>query len=320
VHPTSPGEEFPPSLIDKLPKLAFINVTGGEPFMRDDLEEIVSRALGRAKRVVISTSGWFHDRIVRLARKYPGIGIRVSLEGLSECNDELRGRPGSFDRGLRTLLELAGMGLKDIGFGMTISTRNSPEILSLYELSRRLKMEFATAAVHNSFYFHKSDNTIEKKEEVARDIMFLSERLLRTNHPKNWFRAYFNYGLAGYTLGNKRLLPCMAGSVNFFLDPHGEVYPCNGMEEKCRLSSMGNLNDTESFASLWSSERARNVRYRVKNCPKNCWMIGTASPVMKKYFFIPLFWILKNKIRLGFKKEAAMPMPSDCATDREASL
>ena len=33
----------------------------------------------------------------------------------------------------------------------------------------------------------------------------------------------------------------------------------------------------------------------VKNCPKNCWMVGTASPVMKKYITQPLKWVIRNK-------------------------
>ena len=59
---------------------------------------------------------------------------------------------------------------------------------------------------------------------------------------------------------------------------------------------MGNIRDTESFEALWFSDQAQRVRSLVRDCPKNCWMIGTAGPVMKKYFRHPLKWVLKNKI------------------------
>ena len=137
--------------MERLPKVKFINITGGEPFVREDLEEIVEVAFRKSPRVVISTSGWFEERIIRLAEKFPKIGIRISIEGLSLKNDELRGRKGGFDKGLRTLLRLKEMGVKDIGFGITVSNSNSADMLSLYRLSRSLGMEFATAALHNSY-------------------------------------------------------------------------------------------------------------------------------------------------------------------------
>mgnify|MGYP004713186367 CR=1 FL=1 len=84
---------------------------------------------------MISTSGWFDDRVIALAKKYPQIGIRISIEGLSQKNDDLRGRQGGFDKGLRTLLKLREMGVKDIGFGCTVSNYNSKDMLSLYSLS-----------------------------------------------------------------------------------------------------------------------------------------------------------------------------------------
>ncbi|MDE7466797.1 MAG: radical SAM protein, partial [Muribaculaceae bacterium] len=51
------------------------------------------------------------------------------------------------------------------------------------------------------------------------------------------------------------------------------------------------------FMEIWTSERAEKVREKVRRCPKNCWMVGTASPVMHKYIKHPLQWAIKNKIR-----------------------
>lgn len=225
--------------MERLPKVKFINITGGEPFVREDLEEIIEVAFRKSPRVVISTSGWFEERIIRLAEKFPKIGIRISIEGLSQKNDELRGRKGGFDKGLRTLLRLKEMGVKDIGFGITVSNSNSADMLSLYRLSRSLGMEFATAALHNSYYFHKTDNTITNQTEVCGNFSKLIEWQLKEKHPKSWFRAYFNWGLINYVKGQPRLLPCEAGLVNFFVDPYGDVYPCNGLESKYWKESMG---------------------------------------------------------------------------------
>ena len=295
-YPTNRSEEIQAKDLTSLPKLKFINLTGGEPFIREDLDTIVEECYNHTDRIVISTSGWFEDRVIELAKKFPNIGIRISIEGLSEKNDELRGHDGGFDKGLRTLLSLKKMGVKDIGFGCTVSNHNSKDMLSLYQLSLSMGMEFATAAFHNSYYFHKEDNLISNKEEVCNDFRQLIEWQLKENNPKSWFRAWFNMGLINYIEGGRRMLPCEAGSANFYIDPWGEVYPCNGMEDKFWKLSMGNIHQ-HTFNEIWESEQAAIVREKVRNCPKNCWMVGTASPVMHKYIKYPLKWALQNKLR-----------------------
>lgn len=307
-NPTQKEKEITIAEIKKLPSVKFINITGGEPFIREDLEEIIKVCFQKSPRVVISTSGWFEERIIKLAKRFPNIGIRISIEGLSQKNDELRGREGGFDNGLRTLLRLRKMGVKDIGFGITVSNHNSADMLSLYQLSKPLGMEFATAAFHNSYYFHKEDNYITNKEEVCNNFKTLIKWQLKETHPKSWFRAYFNMGLINYIQDNPRLLPCEAGLVNFFVDPYGEIYPCNGLENKFWKESMGNIRQASSFEEIWFSEQAERVRQQVQNCPKHCWMVGTASPVMKKYIHQPLSWVLRNKLNVMIGKPISMEL------------
>ncbi len=296
-HPTKKEEEITAKDLRILPNFKFVNITGGEPFVREDLHEIIEVMFTKSPRIVISTSGWYDDRVIDIAKHFPNIGIRISIEGMQKINDELRGREGGFQKGVSTLRKLKEMGIKDIGFGITVSNHNSADMLELYELSKELDMEFATAAFHNSFYFHKYDNVITNHDEVTSNFRKLIELQLKETHPKSWFRAYFNMGLINYINGGKRLLPCEAGSVNFFIDPWGEVYPCNGMEESKWKKSMGNIRQAKSFEEIWFSSKAEEVRQAVKNCPKNCWMVGTASPVMKKYITQPATWALKNKMR-----------------------
>lgn len=77
----------------------------------------------------------------------------------------------------------------------------------------------------------------------------------------------------------------------------GEVYPCNGLEERFWKESMGNIHK-EDFMSIWNGPQAERVRQMVRTCPKNCWMVGTASPVMHKYIKHPLRWAVENKLRV----------------------
>ena len=104
-------------------------------------------------------------------------------------------------------------------------------------------------------------------------------------------------GLINYIEGGRRMLPCEAGSANFFIDPFGDVFPCNGLEEKYWKKSMWNIHETPDFMTIWESEQAQEVRAMVRRCPKNCWMVGTASPVMHKYIKYPLKWALINKLK-----------------------
>ena len=229
----------------------------GRTVPRRDLEELVSVLMEKSKRVVISTSGWHYERIVELAKKFPKIGIRVSIEGLSEANDDLRGKRGGFDNGLKVLLKLREMGVTDIGFGITVSNKNSDDMLWLHRLAKELGLEFATATFHNSFYFHKDDNEVTNKDNVIGDFKELVERLLKENSPKSWYRAFFNLGLINFIRGGRRMLPCQAGTANFFVEPYGDIYPCNGLEDRIWKESMGNLRDFSTFEELWYSDQAQ---------------------------------------------------------------
>ncbi len=296
AYPSDPAAELSPSLLEKLPPLEFCNVTGGEPFVREDLREIVAVLARKARRVVVSTNGYFTDRVVRLAQEFPKLGIRVSLDGLPALSDELRGMRDSFDHGLRTLLELTKLKRRDVGFSTVISDRNASDMLHLYRLARGMGWEFATAAVHNSSYFHKTDNRIERPEAVIACVEELIGELLSSWRVKDWFRAYFNHGIVQYIRGGARLLPCAAGNDVFFLDPGGEILPCNGTDPGVWQESMGNLHNDE-FATIWASARARRVRELVASCPKNCWMIGTVSPVMRRSPWVAARWVAAAKLK-----------------------
>jgi MoaA/NifB/PqqE/SkfB family radical SAM enzyme len=302
-NPSRASEEITNEDIKKLPSgLRFVNITGGEPFVRKDIEEIVGVVREKAGRVVISTNGYFTERIIKLCKRYPDIGIRISIEGLQKTNDEVRGIPNGFDRGLRTLLTLRRMGINDIGFAMTVQDINCKDLLPLYELSNALNYEFATATVHNSHYFHKWDNKIQDREMVCNEFSKLIIELLRSRSIKKWFRAYFNCGLMNYIYGGKRFLKCEMGTESCFIDPWGDVLACNGMEEKV---PMGNIKE-KSFDEIWNSKEAEDVRDVVRDCQKQCWMVGSAAPAMKKYIYKPAAWVLKNKLRVLLNKNPVL--------------
>ena len=289
MFPSKRKDELDITVYEKLPRVKTINVTGGEPFLREDLPEIISVLKKKTDRLVISSNGFFTERILRLFDKHKDIGIRISLEGLPKANDELRGIPDGFNNGIRTLIQLHHMGIKDIGFGITVSDKNARDMIELYHLSEMMNIEFATAAIHNSFYFHKHDNKFDHPDVAIAELARLARELLNSRKVKDWFRAYFNYGLIRYIRGEPRMLPCEMGFDAFFLDPHGEVLACNVMEE-----AMGNLRE-KGFEEIWNGAEADRVRRSVQECTKNCWMMGSVGQQMKKDIIKPAAWVLKHK-------------------------
>ena len=176
---------------------------------------------------------------------------------------------------------------------------DAPDLVPLYRISDEMGMEFATASLHNSFYFVETNNIIHDRPMVARHFEALVNELLRSNSPKKWFRAYFNHGLINYIYSQKRLLPCDMSFDTFFIDPYGDVMPCNGTREK---EVMGNLN-TQTWEELWNSPQADEVRRQVRSCSRNCWMIGSVSPAMHKYIWVPAAWVAKHKFLRFFKSK-----------------
>ncbi len=297
--PSKPDEEISIETIKKLPKMYFTNITGGEPFIREDLADIVRELYKKSDRIVISTNGFFTDRIIKLCEEFPNVGIRISIEGLEDTNNRIRGLEDGYNRGYSTLKRLVEMKHPDVGFGMTVQDANAKDLVALYDKSNELNMEFATASLHNSFYFVEAKNIIKDRPMVAKEFEKLINELLKSNSPKKWFRAYFNHGLINYIYGQKRLLPCDMAFDTFFIDPYGDVMPCNGTKDK---EVMGNLNE-ETWDELWNSEQAEKVRNKVRHCSRNCWMIGSVSPAMHKYIWKPTWWVIRHKFLRFWKKE-----------------
>lgn len=300
-HPTKPEGEFRPEILQKLPAgIQRLNITGGEPLLRDDLLDIVEILDKKTYRLEISTNGYLTDRLVTIARKFPNITVRVSVEGLPRQNDELRGIKNGFDHALRTILHLRDLGVKDIGFAMVISDQNAPDLLDLYRLASGLGVEFSTSTLHNSFYFHKHDNTIRDLDLAVGETQRYIEALLSSTRRnlrlrvKDWFRAYICLGLIRHMEGKRPLLPCGGGTDSFFVDPYGRVLACNGSSEPW---IMGDLK-TQSFQEIWHSACAEEVRRQVAACRRGCWMMGTAVPAIRRNFVPVALWVFRNKLRV----------------------
>ena len=119
-------------------------------------------------------------------------------------------------------------------------------------------------------------------KDIVRELYKKSDRIVISTN-----------GLINYIYGQKRLLPCDMSFDTFFIDPYGDVMPCNGTKDK---EVMGNLNN-QTWDELWNSPEAEKVRAKVRCCDRDCWMIGSVSPAMHKYIWKPATWVLVHKFK-----------------------
>jgi len=298
---THPSEEIDASYYEKLPAGLRINITGGEPTLRPDIDKIFEILYPKSRLLELSTNGYNTKKIVELANKYPNILIRVSVEGLPKINDAKRGLKDGFDHALRTMLELKKTKCKNIGFSVVISPDNYMDLLHLYDLCVALDVELGNSAVHNSWYFHKEDNQIESEEALRQHELFVkalltSKRRHLKDRLKDYGRAYFNRSIHRRLRGDtdEYRPPCGALSDFFFIDPWGNVTPCNGSCEEWKL---GNIKE-DSFENIMNSDKAREAMEKVRNCKRNCTFIVTERHDMVRRPWIPIMWVLKNKWRI----------------------
>jgi MoaA/NifB/PqqE/SkfB family radical SAM enzyme len=287
------SEELAPSDYSWLPpSLRSVNVSGGEPFLRDDLADVVAvmkEACPRA-RIVISTNGLSPERIERMMALMKGVAVRVSVDAVGEKHDEIRGVPDGYRKALDTVGRLKALGVADLGLAATSSEKNPGELLRVKRVADDLGIEFISSAAHSSsIFFGEHDEDRPKSEEAVSEIAEIMRAELRSRNPRDWAKAYYMRGLVDYVRGEPRRLPCRAGIDHFFLDPFGDVYPCNigGVR-------MGNIRDG-SFEDLRASS-ASEVEPAVASCEEQCWMVCTVSPPMRRRPLGPCMWIAGAKL------------------------
>jgi MoaA/NifB/PqqE/SkfB family radical SAM enzyme len=159
--PTLPREEVTLETLEKIPEgIDYLNLTGGEPTLRNDLEEVVDLLYPKAMQLEISSNGLRAHKIEPIIENYPDVKIRFSLEGFEATNNKIRGEDDGFNKKVNGLLKLRELGGTDLGFAITIQDDNIHELTELFRFAERHCFELATSTLHNGFQFHKSDNVL----------------------------------------------------------------------------------------------------------------------------------------------------------------
>jgi MoaA/NifB/PqqE/SkfB family radical SAM enzyme len=278
-----PGQELKPQDYARLPaSLKEINVTGGEPLLREDLGTVISVMKARCPgvRIVLSTNGLLPDRLRRLLGQTGEITVRVSMDGVGALHDSIRGVEGAYGKALETLKAARSAGIRDLGVCATMGRANAGLIREVQQVARSQRVHFTFTVVHSSpvFFGEKSDQQPPTDAALA-DMMAVRDRMFGSGRPKDWFKAYFVEGMMDVVRGRPRPLTCRAGTDFFYLDAEGNVYPCHLWDRP-----MGNIID-ETYDEIIG--RNRKTLEAVGSCGRRCWMTCTVAPEMRRR--LPLY-------------------------------
>ncbi len=254
----------------------WIEITGGEPFLRSDIVDIVKAFRDSSRDLYIVTmptnSLCNQDMVVGkitqiLELGIPKVSITISLDGYRELHDKIRGIPGNFDRAMgmaRRLKELqkTHSNLFFI-FGYTMSKFNQG---SLMETIAKVRQELPWAAVNNfhvnvgqlsdSYY---QNQTLDLRPDPAVISAELGEFI---RHRRFEFGAIpivegaFLKKLGYYVKTGRAPMKGRSLDASLFMDSYGNVYPSIMWGRK-----IGNIRDSSySLQPLWNNAEAQQVR------------------------------------------------------------
>ncbi len=289
------------SAIEALPRsLRDLNLSVGEPFLRDDLVDLARAARRRLPRarIVVSTNGFLTERILRTAAVWQQerlrIGIAVSVDGIGSMHDRVRGVRGAFRKIVATLRGFQALEYTPIKLGFTVTAANSGHLLAVYRLARRFGADISCTLAQDSPHYFQIEGQSDHRghaPDLAREIEPMARAELSAWSPRRWARAYYLNLLLETARTGRRPLPCRAGRDSFFLDWTGSVFPCNVLP--IRLGSVGNGN---GLIPLLSSPESKQRLEPVDSC-RRCWMVCSARTAMRRHWTRALGWIVRAQAR-----------------------
>lgn len=271
----------------------FFNISGGEPFLRRDLPEIVQAACKHLTPKVIHTPtnalapeviekqvAEILDIIAATGRQIH-FTIKPSFDGVGTKHDEIRGVAGNYEKVLDTLGRLRKLKEKhpnlEIGLGTIISRFNLDSIAETAECAAGLDVDsyISEIAEQRTELFNTQDRITPSADEYRTAVEAFNRGFGSATASDNSvsamtlaFRQVY-YRIAIRTMEEQRqVLPCYGGLSNVHINPYGDVWPC------CILGydrPMGNLRDHNyDFYRIWRSSQADEVREHIRRGRCHC--------------------------------------------------
>ena len=302
-NPLKRDEELSIDEIEKifrsLGHIYIFNISGGEPFLRPDLPQIVRLACEHLTPAVvhIPTNALAADLVEQKALEIlriihdidPAIQLTLkpSLDHIGERHDDIRGVKGNFDKVIDLFHRLKTLqnDYKNlhVELGTIISSWNVNDIEEISGFVAGLGPDSYRneIAEQRSELFNREDSVTPSPEEYRKavDVFLRQARSTKMDRPffqrlNNAFRLVY-YDLAVRIMKEERqVIPCYAGVSNAHMSPYGDIWPC------CTLGyemSMGNVRRYDyDFQALWTSLRADETREYIRQGNCHCPMANQA--------------------------------------------
>lgn len=271
------------ALVRENPDVTWADLTGGEIFLRSDINEILEAIVSGWRRLAIlhfPTNGFLTDRIVAGAEKLAGRGpahavITVSLDGNEAVNDDIRGIKGGFRRQIETFKALRRIPGITTVFGVTLSSYNLGRFAETFEACAAECPGLTIDDVHlniaqTSGHYYDNDGSSGTPDAASARRELDAYRKLRGRSHSLAHRletAYLSY-LDEYLQTGQTPMPCHALRASCFIDPWGVVYPCITYSRP-----IGRLRETGMrLAPIWNAPDTIEIQREIWNgqCPQ-CW-------------------------------------------------
>ena len=248
--------------------LDYLNLTGGEAFLRDDIVEICKAFNGHTKTVFIPTNGLMTKRILKLVKEIKNscdfnLCIEVSIDGLKETHDKIRGIP-IFDSAIETIKQLKD--ITQVSVLTTATGLNYKELNELAEFIDSLGVKQGISIIRGNPRDPKANIPLDKIDEVERIVTNLCEKYMPESTTKERLAKELKMKSIKYSIHflkghNKKLVPCLAGRDIGVIFPNGDVAFCE------MTNPIGNLKESNfNFNKTWNSDIANARRKNMKEC------------------------------------------------------
>lgn len=292
-----------------LKNLRYVGLSGGEPFLRKDLVDLclLIEKLTKIDTIRITTNGISYHKIKRdldilLKKSNLNISIKVSLDGLGETHNKIRGI-NSFDRVKKTLdhlkLNLSLYPKKfDVTVGFTILQENFNELFKTFKFAYENGFNFFYKPAISGNIFSNLNEKFEYSQKMISSIKKQIEKIKKyelkskVSRKKiiNIINDIFEECVIDFMENpSKRVLPCYAGRASFVLNYNGEIYPCMILPK-----SFGNVRN-QDFDEIWTSEKAEKIR---KYIDKNRCSCITSCDIYPSILYSKTFKIVKNFLKV----------------------
>ena len=257
-------------------KIRFLTLTGGEPFLRKDLDRVVNmfREKNPKMSITILSNALMPDLIIEKAMKMPkDVLITLSFNGKEETHDETRGIKGNFQGLLKTL-----DGLKEIGQNtnliFTVTKENYDQILWAWNFAKERNINILFSPEMNYGRLHNETN--RGLSENQKKIVMSQLKQIYSERKRPFFDDTYMIFFKKVYEGKIVTDLCYAGTNSIYVDYTGDIYPCENLAGA--IAPLGNISDGKITLPKNYIQEIKKMK-----CYENCYLLCEMVRNMRKH-------------------------------------